>query len=48
MFFSTDAPDREAGAKNHDKAQISCEWITEVTMTTDDQFLSLSASNVMT
>lgn len=37
-FCLLDAPNREAVLKHHDKVDIQCEWITEVTMATGEQF----------
>ena len=37
-FCLLDAPNREAVVKHHDKVDIHCEWITEVTMATGEQF----------
>ncbi|MGA7897929.1 MAG: nickel-binding protein [Nitrososphaeraceae archaeon] len=37
-FCLLDAPNREAVVKHHDKVDIQCEWITEVTMATGEQF----------
>ncbi len=33
LFCLLDAPDREAVEKHHDKAGITCDWITEVETT---------------
>lgn len=37
-FCLLNAPNREAVVKHHDKVDIQCEWITEVTMATGAQF----------
>lgn len=37
-FCLLDAPNREAVVKHHDKVDIQCEWITEVTMASGEQF----------
>jgi translation elongation factor EF-Tu-like GTPase len=40
-----EAPDREAVVKHHDKVSIQCEWISEVTMATENQFSPQSDTN---
>ena len=37
-FCLLETPDREAVVKHHDKVSIQCEWISEVTMATVNQF----------
>jgi translation elongation factor EF-Tu-like GTPase len=44
-FCLLEAPDREAVVKHHDKVSIQCEWISEVTMATGNQFLPQSDTN---
>ncbi len=39
-FCLLDAPDTEAVIKHHDKVNIECEWITEVTMAKLNQTMS--------
>jgi hypothetical protein len=39
-FCLLDAPDTEAVIKHHDKVNIACEWITEVTMAKPSQAMS--------
>jgi hypothetical protein len=39
-FCLLDAPNREAVIKHHDKVDIKCEWITEVTMATGERFFA--------
>ena len=41
-FCLLDAPDTEAVIKHHDKVNIACEWITEVTMAKSGQAVSTS------
>ena len=38
-FCLLNAPDKEAVIKHHDKVNIECEWITEVSMATGNEFL---------
>jgi hypothetical protein len=39
-FCLLDAPDTEAVIKHHDKVNIECEWITEVTMAKANKMIS--------
>ena len=39
-FCLLDAPDTEAVIKHHDKVNIECEWITEVTMAKASKMIS--------
>lgn len=39
-FCLLDAPDTEAVIKHHDKVNIECEWITEVTMAKANKMMS--------
>ena len=39
VFCLLSAPDKEAVIKHHDKVNIECEWITEVSMATGNEFL---------
>jgi hypothetical protein len=39
-FCLLDAPDSEAVIKHHDKVNIECEWITEVTMAKVNQTMA--------
>jgi hypothetical protein len=39
-FCLLDAPDTEAVIKHHDKVNIECEWITEVTLAKSFQVMS--------
>ena len=39
-FCLLDAPDTEAVIKHHDKVNIECEWITEVTMAKVNKMMS--------
>jgi uncharacterized protein DUF4242 len=39
-FCLLEAPDTEAVIKHHDKVNVECEWITEVTMAKTDQHVS--------
>ena len=41
-FCLLNAPDKEAVIKHHDKVNIECEWITEVSMATGNEFLKYS------
>ena len=39
-FCLLDAPDTEAVIKHHDKVNIECEWITQVTMAKVNKMMS--------
>ncbi len=39
-FCLLDAPDTEAAIKHHDKVNIECEWITQVTMAKVNKIMS--------
>ena len=41
-FCLLSAPDKEAVIKHHDKVNIECEWITEVSMATGNESLKFT------
>jgi len=41
-FCLLSAPDKEAVIKHHDKVNIQCEWITEVSMATGNESLKFT------
>ena len=43
-FCLLNAPDKEAVIKHHDKVNIECEWITEVSMATGNESLKYTTS----
>jgi hypothetical protein len=43
-FCLLNAPDREAVIKHHDKVNIECEWITEVSMATGNESLKYTTN----